>query len=432
MPSNFRTYESQSRLLAAVLASNPSLKLNFKAIAQHYGSDSSQSAIEHRFRPIKKQASIIRKAVSEGKDAKDFANLFNLNDKDIAKYYGESTPQGIEFQFRAIKKDAKALRDAVEQGTSPLATRKNVPAGTGAPPSARGRKPKAPAVPSPAVAGVSDTSAVATAATTAAPLPPSAARRPAKRARLEMDFASNDDEDTLASDEVDYEQLDLTPLSTPSHRMTATAGGATTANNIAPVPFTPSTTMAAPPTAFFTDTTTATPALSTGVSPADNDSPENNAVFHTAVQHQRAQPLSFYPHNSVTIEDDDDETTPSNINQNNKNNTHNVEDDDDDDLYIIDTPSKKPKLETPAPPATAALTSTSTATLAMGSFDSWNSHSQLSQLPSQLHSQSQPQSQFTFDASGSSWDSMGFFSAASDPMASFAGTSSFYDNDDGI
>ena len=30
MPSNFRTYEAQSRLLAAVLASNPDIRLNFK------------------------------------------------------------------------------------------------------------------------------------------------------------------------------------------------------------------------------------------------------------------------------------------------------------------------------------------------------------------------------------------------------------------
>ncbi|CAK7213085.1 hypothetical protein SCUCBS95973_001681 [Sporothrix curviconia] len=421
MPSNFRTYESQSRLLAAVLASNPSLKLNFRAIAQHYGSDSSQSAIEHRFRPIKKQASIIRRIVSEGKDAKDFAHLFNLHDKDIAKYYGESTPQGIEFQFRAIKKDAKALRDAVEQGKSPLATRKNVPAGTSAATPTRGRKPRAPAVS--AVAGGTASAASSAAATAAAPAP---ARRPAKRARLEADFVSKDDEDSLASDEVDYEQLDLTPLSTPSHRMTATmttaAGGAAASAGavVAPVCFTPSTTMAAPPTAFFTDTTTATPALSTGVSPADNDSPDNNVVFHTAVQHQRQQPLSFYARNRVTIEDDGD---------------------DDDDVCIIDTPTKRPKLETPAPLSLAAV-STSTATLEIGSFDSFTSQSQLaSQLPGQsgqFHSQnqnlsqSQSQSPFTFDGSGSSWDSMGFFAAAADPMASFAGTASFYDNDDGI
>lgn len=30
MPANFKTYEAQSRLLAAVLAAHPELKLNFK------------------------------------------------------------------------------------------------------------------------------------------------------------------------------------------------------------------------------------------------------------------------------------------------------------------------------------------------------------------------------------------------------------------
>ncbi|KAL8392768.1 hypothetical protein RB595_002811 [Gaeumannomyces hyphopodioides] len=69
-PSNFKTYEAQSRLLAAVLASAPTLKLDFK---------------------------------------------------EIWKHYGESTPQGLEFQFRSIKKDAKALRDAVVNGENPVA-----------------------------------------------------------------------------------------------------------------------------------------------------------------------------------------------------------------------------------------------------------------------------------------------------------------------
>lgn len=68
-PSNFKTYEAQSRLLAAVIASSPNLKLDFK---------------------------------------------------EICKHYGESTPQGLEFQFRSIKKDAKALKDAVVKGENPV------------------------------------------------------------------------------------------------------------------------------------------------------------------------------------------------------------------------------------------------------------------------------------------------------------------------
>ncbi|KAL8418357.1 hypothetical protein RB594_001820 [Gaeumannomyces avenae] len=68
-PSNFKTYEAQSRLLAAVLASAPGLKLDFK---------------------------------------------------EIQKHYGESTAQGLEFQFRSVKRDAKALKDAVAKGENPV------------------------------------------------------------------------------------------------------------------------------------------------------------------------------------------------------------------------------------------------------------------------------------------------------------------------
>ncbi|KLU88396.1 hypothetical protein MAPG_07381 [Magnaporthiopsis poae ATCC 64411] len=119
-PSNFKTYEAQSRLLAAVIASSPNLKLDFKAIVRYYGSDVTASGLEHRFRPIKKQVAIIRAAVDQGVDVKDIQNVVCMSEKEICKHYGESTPQGLEFQFRSIKKDAKALRDAVGKGENPL------------------------------------------------------------------------------------------------------------------------------------------------------------------------------------------------------------------------------------------------------------------------------------------------------------------------
>lgn len=342
---------------------------------------------------------------------------------DIAKFYGESTPQGIEFQFRAIKKDAKALRDAVEQGTSPLAIRKNVPASAATTPSARARKLRA------QTAAATPSSDASVSVTASASVLPQSSRRPAKRARLDADFSSDVENDMLASD-AEYEQPELTQqtrLSTPSRRGTATPGGAA-AGSIGPLPFTPSTTMAAPPAAFLTDNI-ATPALTTGVSPADNDSLDNHAVFHTALQHQRQQPLSFYQRNSVTIEDDDgnNEGIYGNVSNHTGVNHAEHDDDDDDDVYIIDTPSKKPKRETLG--VSMATASIPTATLGMNRLDSWNSQDYLA---SHLPSQSQSQSQYAFDTSGSSWDTMGIFSVPTDPIASFAAPASFYDNDDGI
>ncbi|CAK7263374.1 hypothetical protein SEPCBS119000_000438 [Sporothrix epigloea] len=426
MPTNFRTYEAQSRLLAAMLASHPSLKLNFKAIAKHYGSDSSQAAIEHRFRPIRKQASIIRQAVLEGRDAKDLAGIFTLLDKDIAKYYGESTPQGIEFQFRAIKKDAKALRDAVEQGTSPLAIRKNCPASSAASPAAQARRSRAQAGTTTPSGGARVSSVTAS---VTSPSLSTASRRPAKRARPDTDYAPDVENSTLASDGAEYEQphsTQSTVFSTPSRRATHTPGAAT-AGGVDAHSFTTPTAAAAPTAAYFSDRT-ATPALSTGVSPAGNDPLDSHAVFYTALQHQRTQPLSFYQQNSRTAEDDDrTEGGRGSVRRKTGTNPFDLDYDNDDDLYIIDTPSKKPKLEPLAAPVAAA--SIPTAGLDLDGLEGWNSQSLSSHLPSQSQSQSP---YHPFDARDSSWESMGLFSAPADPMASFAGTTSYFDNDDGI
>ncbi|KAK2602490.1 hypothetical protein N8I77_009018 [Diaporthe amygdali] len=59
MVANFKTEQSQRRLLTAVIAAHPELKLNFK---------------------------------------------------DIAAYFEDSTPDGIQWQFRQIKRDAEAMR----------------------------------------------------------------------------------------------------------------------------------------------------------------------------------------------------------------------------------------------------------------------------------------------------------------------------------
>ncbi|KAI6359700.1 hypothetical protein MCOR25_006967 [Pyricularia grisea] len=104
-PANFKTYESQARLLAAVLASAPELKLNFK---------------------------------------------------EIAKYYGESTPHGLEFQFRSVKSNARKLQEVALAGgntataldMTPSTPRKRKTTGSAAatPASKRGKKKTAPKV----------------------------------------------------------------------------------------------------------------------------------------------------------------------------------------------------------------------------------------------------------------------------------------------
>ncbi|KAL2290459.1 hypothetical protein FJTKL_15555 [Diaporthe vaccinii] len=73
MVANFKTEESQRRLLTSVIAAHPELKLNFKAICEHYGpEDWGKDGIEHFFRPLKKDAADVRKMVKNGQPAKSY------------------------------------------------------------------------------------------------------------------------------------------------------------------------------------------------------------------------------------------------------------------------------------------------------------------------------------------------------------------------
>ncbi|KAL2290460.1 hypothetical protein FJTKL_15555 [Diaporthe vaccinii] len=59
MVANFKTEESQRRLLTSVIAAHPELKLNFKEIAAYFG-DSTPDGIQWQFRDIKKKAEAMR------------------------------------------------------------------------------------------------------------------------------------------------------------------------------------------------------------------------------------------------------------------------------------------------------------------------------------------------------------------------------------
>ncbi|KAI2623444.1 hypothetical protein GGS21DRAFT_342190 [Xylaria nigripes] len=122
--ANFRTYEAAMRLLAAVIATNPGIKLDFTELANHVGGETTKSAIDHRLRPIKQLAKMQSAYVKMGKDPGD---LPAADKGEIQKCFGESTPGGIEWQFRDIKSLAKAQKQAIKDGENPATLQ---PAGT--------------------------------------------------------------------------------------------------------------------------------------------------------------------------------------------------------------------------------------------------------------------------------------------------------------
>ena len=124
-----------------------------------YGSDMTDDALNHRFRRLRAESTIIRAARPEGLDMRDLpvsealpkaigaveknstrlplcvisslhCSRFHVSSHfavihrqhlcvasanihlllDISKYFGQSTPDGVQFQFRTIKKDADHIR----------------------------------------------------------------------------------------------------------------------------------------------------------------------------------------------------------------------------------------------------------------------------------------------------------------------------------
>ncbi|KAI1827936.1 hypothetical protein F4861DRAFT_295381 [Xylaria intraflava] len=147
--TNFKTYEAATRLLAAVIATNSNIKLDYAA--NHVGGGSTGAAIDHRLRPVKQLAKMQAACVRAGRDPGELP----AEKGEIQKCFGESTPGGLEWQFRDIKNLAKAQQRAVKSGENPatLQVAGTPSAGRGkgagsATPGTTGRKRKAPLTPS--------------------------------------------------------------------------------------------------------------------------------------------------------------------------------------------------------------------------------------------------------------------------------------------
>ncbi|KAK3327637.1 hypothetical protein B0T19DRAFT_460833 [Cercophora scortea] len=235
MPANFKTYESQARLLAATIAAHPELRLNYKERFTllslspshlshlsglpltwlHYGQSHTASALEHRFRPVRTQAEFLRQVVTHGEDPENI-NILDMNKAEMAKYFGDSTPDGLQFQFRAIKASSEAMKAAVERGEDPVAAfNSNKSAGgsgsgtsTPGPSSARKRaRPTAPKIKTSTTNTTTTTGARASTPTTATPGTSTSTKRRTKAVRP----TTLEDTDRDESSAVDYDALDESP-----------------------------------------------------------------------------------------------------------------------------------------------------------------------------------------------------------------------------
>ncbi|KAL2179093.1 uncharacterized protein P884DRAFT_268266 [Thermothelomyces heterothallicus CBS 202.75] len=193
--ANFKTYEAQSRLLAALVASLEGHRFDYKKIAQYHGGGVTESAMEHKFRLARAQAELIKVMVANDRDPGDY-DIPNLTKAEIQKFFGASTPDGVGFQFRGIKRGSDVLKAAVENGDDPVdAFARFLKGGS----SAAGSAPATP-------------STTKRARTTKAAAPGSGATPSSKRHKaIKIEPGLDDDED---SPEIDYSELDATPTKT--------------------------------------------------------------------------------------------------------------------------------------------------------------------------------------------------------------------------
>ncbi|KAK3904298.1 hypothetical protein C8A05DRAFT_31925 [Staphylotrichum tortipilum] len=203
--TNFRSFETQSRLLAALVASLDNHRFDYKKIAKLYGGSATESAMEHRFRALKCQAELLRALVNRGVDPEPYRVYEIKNKEEIQKYFGASTPDGIGFQFRSINKGANTLKAAVAKGEDPVeAFAAQLKGGPGLASSV----PNTPSHPRTTAASTKRARPVkATPGSGSAATPASKRRKPVKIEPI-SDVELDDDVD---SSDVDYSELDFSP-----------------------------------------------------------------------------------------------------------------------------------------------------------------------------------------------------------------------------
>ncbi|KUJ17356.1 uncharacterized protein LY89DRAFT_583877 [Mollisia scopiformis] len=123
---NWKTYESSVRLLSAIVAAHPGLKLNYDDIGKIYGGGTTYKAVWGRMKVINDNAKALRAAFDAGRDTTEIVIsetdlLIDFSGPDIAaRFGGDCTKSAVENRFRRVKSDAKLINDAVKNGVDPI------------------------------------------------------------------------------------------------------------------------------------------------------------------------------------------------------------------------------------------------------------------------------------------------------------------------
>ncbi|KAI8965719.1 hypothetical protein F5Y11DRAFT_344314 [Daldinia sp. FL1419] len=303
---NFKNYETSTRLLAAVVASlEGKVKLDFDVISLLVGGGTTESAVEHRMRPIKQLGKLqIDYLMNKRRDP----GLLPTESGEIQKLFGESTPAGIAWQVREIKALGRAQRQAVAEGKNPWEVKvETAKASTASTPTSRGGRT------------------------------PSTAASSTKRKRVVNKKVTMSEEDTgIESTETDYDAKDFHSDGDDIHQITPTPKR----RNTAAAPKTANASSAATPTSAKGNGNNGGVARSLfgdGIKPArPNNSNGVDVQFVDLSEDTPSPPATASGNISQVKADPDSDLVPEEITPNRENQSNHFVGDsgvfDDDDL----------------------------------------------------------------------------------------------------
>ncbi|KAH8591111.1 hypothetical protein B0O99DRAFT_690936 [Bisporella sp. PMI_857] len=119
MPLNWKDPSATTRLLAAIIAAHPNLKLNYEDVGRYYGGGARYKQIWDGMNRVKRFAADLSIAVERGEDPIN-VELISDGRKCVSRCMGgDSTPSAIENRMRRVKTDAKSINNALERGADP-------------------------------------------------------------------------------------------------------------------------------------------------------------------------------------------------------------------------------------------------------------------------------------------------------------------------
>ncbi|PQE28076.1 polarity defective- variant protein [Rutstroemia sp. NJR-2017a WRK4] len=117
---NWKSYEATVRLLSAIIAAHPTLKLDYNEVAKFYGTETGYKQIWDGMKNIKNNAEALRAAVEQGVDPATVDVALAGRQATSDRFGGGCTASALENRFRRIKSDAKLINQAVADGIDPI------------------------------------------------------------------------------------------------------------------------------------------------------------------------------------------------------------------------------------------------------------------------------------------------------------------------